>query len=199
MPTEDRFRALAQEIPPTALVDLVARHAARDRAFATALQVAAGQLGPVSTADLAPLRTLIKKARGIPNSRYQYDFHDLATAAHAILDELRVLSLRPASRPLLDAVERAVTCWDQLAYELSQDWQTYDDEIGTISDAVQSIHLTLCEQLDDDPLALADRLATLNAATQSDPCLEPPTRYAHLLGPDGLTAYEQALRQRRGW
>ncbi|MGF1425624.1 hypothetical protein [Kitasatospora sp. LaBMicrA B282] len=180
----DRTARVARRHPPTALVALIARHAVRDRLLATDLEVATGHLGALSTEDLALLRALIDEARSIPDGRYEYDLHDIVTAVRAVLDELRAQVLRPPSWALLDAVEYVVECWDHLAGVLSQDWRTYDNESGEIGSELAAIHVDLCEQLQGDPLELAERLATLAAAAcQVDCCLSPPAPYQHLLGP----------------
>ncbi|WP_157538053.1 hypothetical protein [Kitasatospora azatica] len=198
-PAERRFRALAQSVTPAELVALIARHAVRNRLLATDLEVVTGRLGAPSTEDLAPLRALVDEARSIPDGRYEYDLHDIVTAVRAVLAELRAQALRPPSGELLDAVEYVVERWDHLAGVLSQDWRTYDNESGEIGAELAALHLDLCEQLRNDPLELAERLATLVAACEVDCCLNPPAPYRHLLGPDGVAAFEERWKVLRRW
>jgi uncharacterized Zn finger protein len=190
-PAERGFRALAQTLATGELIALISRHAMHDRLLATDLEVTTGRLGAPTAEDLAALRALADEARAIPDGRYEYALHDVATAARAVLAELRVQALRPPSLELLDAAEYVIGRWDHLAGVLRQDWRTYDDEISEIGSALAAVHLDLCEQLRLDPLDLAERLAALAAACDADSCLYPPTPYRHLLGPDGAAAFEQ--------
>lgn len=198
-PEEAEFRRLARSLTRDQLEALLSRQAVRDRLVATDLKVTAGALGPAGRSDLARLRALVDKARAIPERRYEYDLHDLVAAAREFLAELQVQALRPPSKDLLAAAEYTVKGWDHLAEIVSQDWRTYANEIEEIGDSFAVIHLDLCEQLDDNPLDLADRLATLAAATGNECCLNPPEPYHHLLGPDGLNTFTRLLKQRRGW
>jgi uncharacterized Zn finger protein len=197
--SELRLRALAETLTPAELVALITRHAVRDRLLATDLEVTTGRLGAPSAEDLAPLRTLVDEARSIPDGRHEYDLHDIVTAAQAVLAELRAQALRPPSEELLDAVEYAVERWDYLAGVLSQDWRTYENESSEIGSELAALHLELCEQLRNDPLDLAERLATLAAACEVDCCLNPPAPYRHLLGPAGVAAFEERWKALRRW
>ncbi|QMU71030.1 hypothetical protein [Streptacidiphilus sp. P02-A3a] len=195
-PAELRFLALAETLDPARLAALVARHAARDRLLAVDLEVVTGQLGAPTAEDLAPLRTLVGRADAIPGGDAEYDLHDLVTAARAALAELAVQAVRPPTLALLDAAEETVRCWDRLAAELSADWRTYHQEVHRIGAELADVHLDLCEQLQLDPLELADRLATVERAAESRDgngasCLRPPAPYRSLLGADGLAGYQR--------
>ncbi|MFH9355504.1 hypothetical protein [Kitasatospora sp. NPDC017646] len=198
-PAERRFRTLARTLDVAELVALIARHAVRDRMLAVDLEVVTGRLGAPGAEDLEPLRALVDEARAIPDGRYEYDLHDIATAGRAVVTELQVLALRPPSVELLDAVEYAAERWDYLAGVLSQDWRTYDKEACEIGSAIAAVHVGLCERLRIDPAELAERLARLATVCETDSCLYPTGQYRHLLGRDGLEAFERRWKELRGW
>ncbi|MET9182503.1 hypothetical protein ABZX88_30470 [Kitasatospora aureofaciens] len=198
-PAERRFRALARTLDAAELVALIARHAVRDRMLSTDLEAVTGCLGAPGVEDLERLRALVDEARAIPDSRYEYDLHDVATAGRAVVAELQVLALRPPSVELLDAVEYTAERWDHLAGVLSQDWRTYDEEAREIGSAIAAVHSGLCERLRIDPAKLAERLARLADVCETDSCLYPTGRYRHLLGRDGLQAFERRWKELRGW
>ncbi|MEU6974046.1 hypothetical protein AB0A71_41290 [Kitasatospora aureofaciens] len=198
-PVERRFRTLARTLDVAELVALIARHAVRDRMLSTDLEVVTGRLGAPGAEDLARLRALVDEARAIPDGRYGYDLHDVATAGRAVVAELQVLALRPPSVELLDAVEYAAERWDYLAGVLSQDWRTYDKESNEIGSGIAAVHVGLCERFRIDPAELVERLARLVAVCDTDSCLYPTGRYRHLLGRDGLEAFEWRRKELRGW
>lgn len=197
---EGEFRRTAGSLTRSRLDALVARHAVRDRLLATDLQVAAEQLKAATRTELRPLRQLVNKARSIPEADYGWDLHDIVIAAREIVEELHVLAVRGPSQGLLEATEYAIAVWEELAALLSQDWRTYDAESEVICQDLADIHLDLCEQAPAAPLALAERLVRLDVASQlGTSCINAPDRYRHLLGPEGVSAFEELRGKRRCW
>ena len=209
-PEELRFLALARTLDAERLAELVARHAVRDRLIGTDLEVCAGLLGAAGAEELEPLRDLVDRARAVPGGDPEYELHDVVAAVRAVVAELRVQAVRPATPALLDAAEYAVACWDRLAVLLSRDWLGYRDDIEELGAELADVHLDLCERLRPDPAELAARLAAL-ACPDGDGkpgekagsgqagvgcCLEPPAPYRSLLGPDGLADYRRQVDAR---
>lgn len=194
-PDRRRFRDAAEALTTRQLVDLVARHAARDRLFATHLLTCAGRSTPPDAAELRGTGDIIDEAAAIPNGSRWWDLYDIVKAGHQIVAEFEVLTARPANDEMLALLEHAIGVWDVLAGYLYDDWGTYEDEPAEIGGALAEIHLRLCQTLQPDPVDLAHRLATLINAAESEPCLNVDD-YTDLLGPEGLAEVHATLRTR---
>ncbi|MEU9508051.1 hypothetical protein AB0D32_17440 [Micromonospora sp. NPDC048170] len=175
------------------LASLVAEWAATDRVLENQLLAYAGMLAPPTDAELADLRkTIDDLARGA-TSGDRWDLHDVEKAGRALVEEVRVLTQRPATPEALLLIERAARAWDGLAGHLYDAWETYEEEPGEIGGALRAAHVQLCEQVRPDPDELAARLAEIIRAAEVDSCLDEPWDYLAVLGRDRV----KALRHRR--
>ncbi|NYI04160.1 hypothetical protein [Allostreptomyces psammosilenae] len=189
---EEEMRAVAASLPHARLAELVARHAVRDRRLSTDLLAVAGALGVPDDAELAGVRRLVEEAAALVDDGGGGEPHRLAVAGRRIVEELRVLTVRPADSAVLDLVERAVSVWGGLAACLNDAWEVYEEEAAEIGGTLADVHLELCEHLRPDPVELGRRLAALEGGDH-ECCLGAPGPYTGLLGPEGLAAYRAAL------
>lgn len=155
---------------------LVATHAATDRRLRVRLLVEAGQLGPLTESEVDQLRrTLGSIAAEATTGRWQ--MHDIVTAGEAIISELEIIAVRPASVPALLLVEDAAALWDGLAAHLFDDWEHFDGVPEEMGERVRQVHLQLCEQLRPDPRELTERLDRIISAAEAVSCLDAPHDY----------------------
>ncbi len=179
------------------LVELVARQAVSDRLFATGLLKAAGLLGPPGPAEIAAVRTAIDDALAV-ESGYHRDLHDLAEAGYRLAEELALLAQRPATAEALRAAEEAIEAWDGHLYAvLGQDYETYETEPSEIGGLIAAAHLALCESLEPDSQQLADDLVRLEGLAEIESSIN-VAAYKHLLGAEGMAAYQEGTRELRG-
>ncbi|MFI9641569.1 hypothetical protein ACIG87_16130 [Micromonospora sp. NPDC051925] len=184
---------LARGLPVRRLVSLVAEWAATDRVWENRLRAQAGQLAPLTAAELDDIRRTIDNLAHEATSGDRWDLHDVEKAGRAIVEEVEVLAQRPPTHETLLLVERAARAWDGLAGYLWDAWETYEDEPAEIGGALRAVHVRLCEQVQPDPDDLAARLAEIIGAAEVDSCLDEPGDYLGVLGRDRV----KALRSRR--
>jgi len=184
------------------LVGLVADQAAQNRSFASSLLKAADLLGPPGPAEIALVRKAIDEALGV-ESGYEWDLHDIAVAGYRLAEELELLAERPATREALQVAEEAIDAWDGHLYGvLSQDYRTYETEPSDIGGRIAAAHLAICASLRPDPEQLAADLVRLEGLAEIESSIDAPGAYRHLLGPTGIAAYKDGvkqLRRARGW
>lgn len=173
---------LAHTLPARRLALLVAEWAAADRVLETRLLAYTGQLAPLTDAELADVRRTIDNLAHEAISGNHWDLHDVEKAGRAIVEEVRVLTQRPATSEALLLVERAARAWDGLAGYLYDAWETYEEEPAEIGGALRAAHVQLCEQVQPDPDELAVRLAEIIGAAEYDSCLDEPGDYLGVLG-----------------
>lgn len=184
------------------LVGLVAEQAAQNRSFASSLLKAADLLGPPGPAEFALVRQAIDEALDV-ESGYAWDLHDIAVAGYRLAEELELLAERPATSESLKIAEEAIDAWDGHLYGvLSQDYRTYETEPSEIGGRIAAAHLAICTSLRPDPEQLAADLVRLEGLAEIESSLDSPGAYRHLLGPTGIAAYNNGikqLRRSRGW
>lgn len=184
------------------LVGLVADRAAQSRSFASALLKVADLLGPPGPAEIALVRKAIDEALGV-ESGYEWDLHDIAMAGYRLAEELELLAERPATREALEVAEEAIDAWDGHLYGvLSQDYRTYETEPADIGGRIAAAHLAICASLRLDPEQLATDLVRLEGLAEIESSIDALGAYRHLLGPTGIAAYKDGIRQLRhtkGW
>lgn len=116
----------------------------------------------------------------------QSDPYDVAKAAQLLVEELEVLAQRPATEATLLLVEYAARRFDGCAARLvNGDGENDIEEIGA---GLRAVHVRLCLELRPDPDALIDRLVEIVDAADAVSCLDQPTDYLPVLGPDGVAA-----------
>lgn len=170
---------VAGRLSRSRLTQLVAAHAATDRRLRTRLLVQAGELGPLVQSEADGLRrTLGAMADEATTGRWQ--MQDVVTAGEAIINELEIISVRPASVPALLLVEYAAGLWDGLAAHLFDDWEHYDGVPEEMGERVRQVHLHLCEQLRPNPEELTERLERIISAAAAVSCLDAPHDYRAL-------------------
>ncbi|MEU7619811.1 hypothetical protein AB0M91_12135 [Micromonospora rifamycinica] len=184
---------LARGIPAGRLASLVAEWAATDRVLEHRLRAQAGQLAPLTVAELDDIRRTIDNLAHQATSGDRWDLHDVEKAGRAIVEEVEVLAQRPPTHETLLLVERAARAWDGLAGYLWDAWETYEDEPAEIGGALRAAHVRLCEQVRPDPDDLAARLTEIIGAAEVDSCLDEPEDYLAVLGRDRV----KAMRSRR--
>ncbi|WP_405106316.1 hypothetical protein OG559_21355 [Micromonospora sp. NBC_01405] len=184
---------LARGIPTKRLALLVAEWAATDRILETRLLAQAGQLAPLTAAELDDVGRTIDNIAHEATSGDRWDLHDVEKAGRAIVEEVRVLAERPATEEALLVVERAARAWDRIVPPFLDAWETYEEEPGEIGGALRAVHVQLCEQVQPDPDGLSERLAGIVGAAEVDSCLDEPWDYLGVLGRDRV----KALRNRR--
>lgn len=184
------------------LVGLVADQAAQNRSFASSLLKAADLLGPAGPAEIALVRKAIDDALEV-ESGYAWDLHDIAVAGYHLAEEIELLAERPATSEALEIAEEAIDAWDgHLFGVLSQDYRTYETEPSEIGGRIAAAHLAICTSLRPDPEQLAADLVRLEGLAEIESSLDAPGAYRHLLGPTGIAAYNDGikqLRRSRGW
>ncbi|MBX7266053.1 hypothetical protein KIF24_08470 [Micromonospora sp. Llam7] len=183
---------LAGGIPARRLALLVAEWAAADRVLETQLLGYAGRLAPLTEAELADIGRTVDNLAHEATSGHRWDLHDVEKAGRAIVEEVRVLSRRPADPAALLVVERAARAWDGLAGHLNDAWETYEEEPAEIGGALRAAHIQLCEQVQPDPDELAARLTEIIETAEVESCLDEPEDYLGVLGRDRV----KALRRR---
>jgi hypothetical protein len=183
------------------LADLVARQAAGNRSFASALLKAADLLGPPGPAEIARVRKAVDDALGV-QSGHRWDLHDIAVAGYRLAEELELLAEHPATREALEVAGEAIDAWDGHLYAvLSQDYDTYETEPSEIGGRIAAAHLAVCESLRPDPLRLAEALVRLEGLAEIESSID-AADYEHLLGPAGTAAHDEGIKQlrhTRGW
>jgi hypothetical protein len=193
---------VAESLTHRELVGLVADQAARNRSFASSLLKTADLLGPPGPAEIALVRKAIDEALGV-ESGYEWDLHDIAVAGYRLAEELELLAERPATREALQVAEEAIDAWDGHLYGvLSQDYRTYETEPSDIGGRIAAAHLAICASLRPDPEQLAADLVRLEGLAEIESSIDALGAYRHLLGPAGITAYKEGikqLRRTRGW
>jgi hypothetical protein len=190
-PKVRRLAEVAATLPARRLAMLVAEHAATDRRLETRLLTYAGQLGPLTDAELAAARKTIDSLAGEATAG-QWDLHHVAEAGQWIVDELQVLAERVPSDGALLVIEHAARLWDELAAHLYGAWETYETEPEEIGGALRAVHVRMCEELRPDPEELIDRLNEIIDAAEVSSCLDNPEEYFALLGADGVAAVRRA-------
>jgi hypothetical protein len=184
------------------LVDLVADQAEQSRSFASSLLKAADLLEPPGPAEIALVRKAIDEALGV-ESGYEWDLHDIAVAGYRLAEELELLAERPATSEALNIAEEAIDAWDGHLYAvLSQDYRTYETEPSHIGGRIAAAHLAIFASLRPDPEQLAADLVRLEGLAEIESSIDALSAYRHLLGPTGIAAYKDGikqLRRARGW
>lgn len=167
---------VADRLSRRQLSTVLATHAATDRRLRARLLVEAGQVGPLAESEADQLRRMLGGiAAGATTGRWQ--MHDVVAAGEAIIDELEIIAVRPASVAALLLVEDAARLWDGLAAHLFDDWEHFDGVPEEMGERVRRIHLHLCEQLRPDPDELTERLDRIIAAAEGVSCLDAPHDY----------------------
>ncbi|MFF3854801.1 SWIM zinc finger family protein [Micromonospora sp. NPDC002575] len=190
-PRVARLAELARTIPARRLALLVAEWAATDRVLESRLRAQAGQLAPLTAAELDDIRRTIDNLAREATSGDRWDLHDVEKAGRAIVEEVEVLAQRPPTQEALLLVERAARAWDGLSGYLYDAWETYEDEPAEIGGALRAVHVQLCEQVQPDPDELAARLAEIIGAAEVDSCLDEPWDYLAVLGRQRVKALRQ--------
>lgn len=185
---EQRFAEIAAELPPRALIGLVARHAVADRYFAALLLARAGRLPPPGAAEIHAARRAVTAAADVPNGRW-WQLNDIVKAGRAMVAELALLAVRPPTDEVLVVVEEAIVVWAMLSTHLHDDWRTYEAEPEEVGSALADVHLRLCEAYRPGPVRLAARLAELEDAAEVDTFLDVTDRYVDVLGPEGMAEF----------
>ncbi|MFV2101188.1 hypothetical protein [Micromonospora sp. LOL_024] len=179
---------VAGGIPARRLAWLVAEWAVADRVLENRLLGYAGLLASPTEAELADIGRTIDDLAHEATSGDRWDLHDVEKAGRAIVEEVRVLSQRPADPAALLVVERAARAWDGLAGHLNDAWETYEEEPAEIGEALRAAHIQLCEQVQPDPDELAARLTEIIEAAEVESCLDAPEDYLGVLGRDRVKA-----------
>ena len=93
----------------------------------------------------------------------------------------------PAGRRWVAGVEHAARLWDGIAIHL---WDAYDPGIdpGEISEALRSIHVQMCADVQPDPEDLVERLVDIIGDAEAGSCLDLPDDYLAVVGPAGVAA-----------
>jgi hypothetical protein len=200
--TTAEWTQVADSLTHRDLVGLVADQATQNRSFANSLLRAADLLGPPGPVEIALVRKAIDDALGV-ESGYEWDLHDIAVAGYRLAEELELLAERPATREALQVAEEAIDAWDGHLYGvLSQDYRTYETEPSDIGGRIAAAHLAICASLRPDPEQLAADLVRLEGLAEIESSIDALGAYRHLLGPTGISAYKDGikqLRRTRGW
>ncbi|WP_326556422.1 hypothetical protein [Micromonospora sp. NBC_01796] len=182
-PEVRRLAEVAATLPIRRLAMLVAEHAVTDRRLETRLLTYAGQLGAPTDPELADVRATVDGLTATDES----DPYDAAKAGQQLVEELEVLAQRPATESTLLTVEYAARRWDTLLGSLGE--AADDEDFEEIGSALRAVHVRLCAELRPDPDALVERmLDIIEAAEPVTSCLDLPTDYLPVLGPDHVAA-----------
>lgn len=185
-PEVRRLAEVAATLPVRRLALLVAEHAVTDRRLAARLLTYAGQLAAPTDAELADVRTTVESLAAEATVGH-WDPYDVARAGQQLVEDLEVLAQRPAAEPTLRTVEYAARRWDSLLGRLGA--TADDEELEEIGSALRAVHVRLCVELRPEPDALVERLLDIiEAAEPAASCLDRPTDYLPVLGPDGVAA-----------
>lgn len=170
---------VAEGLPRRRLALLLATFAATDRRLQARLLVEAGELGSLTEAEAAGLRTSLGGiAAEATNGRWE--MHDLVVAGETIIGELEIVAERPAGMPALLLAEYAAGVWDGLAAHLFDDWEHYEGVPEQMGQRLRQVHLDLCEQLRPDLAELAERVDRIVRAAEATSCLDAPRDYLAL-------------------
>ncbi|MGH6656081.1 MAG: hypothetical protein ACRDVE_12860 [Actinocrinis sp.] len=188
---------VAESLTRRELVGLVADQAVHSRSFASSLLKAADLLGPPGPAEIALVRKAIDEALSV-ESGYEWDLHDIAVSGYRLAEELELLAERPATGEALEIAEDAIEAWDGHLYGiLSQNYHTYETEPDEIGGRIAAAHLAICASLRPDPEQLAADLVRLEGLAEIESSVDALGAYRHLLGPTGVAAYKDGIKQLR--
>lgn len=166
-PRYAEFLHAAQRLAPRQLKDLVARHATRDRLFATVLLGEAGLLDPADQSGLDDFRAVLQDVSTVTTGS-RWGISDVEKAGQRLAAEAEILCARPAKVAALDLVEDAIAVWDELAGHLIDAHYHRSIEPEEIGDPLVDAHHDLCERLDLSPDDIAGRLTRLVEGCQYD-------------------------------
>ncbi len=186
---EARLEAYLQGLDVAALRKLILEASWRDDALRQKLLMAATV---ADSAGLADLRKVVKQAT---RTNGFIEYREAGNYANRLEDLAELLSQRIADgqSELIDVIEEAIA----LAEEALQD---VDDSGGEVMPAIlelRKVHLTACNALHPDPVALAERLYGFQMDGQWDTFHEVLPDYAEALGGEGLAVYRQWVE--RDW
>ncbi|MFK3983863.1 hypothetical protein ACI2K4_26215 [Micromonospora sp. NPDC050397] len=186
-PEVRRLADVAATLPVRRLAMLVAEHAVTDRRLEARLLTYAGELAAPTDAELHELRKTVDSLATEATSG-RWDAYDVLKAGEQIVEELEVVAQRPATEETLSTVEYAARRFDGLLGSLGEAGD--DEDFEEIGSALRAVHVRLCLELRPDPETLVDRLLDIIEAAESPvtSCLDHPTDYLPVLGPDGVAA-----------
>ncbi|MFI6762570.1 hypothetical protein ACIBF5_25895 [Micromonospora sp. NPDC050417] len=181
-----RLADVAATLPVRRLALLVAEHAVTDRRLEARLLTYAGELGVPTEDELADVRKVVESLAAEATTGH-WDLYDVAKAGQHVVEELEVLAQRPPTEATLLTVEYAARRWDALLGPLGE--AADDEEFDEIGSALRAVHVRLCLELRAEPEPLVERLLDIIEAAESvASCLDRPTDYLPVLGPDGVAA-----------
>ncbi|RKR87564.1 hypothetical protein BDK92_1844 [Micromonospora pisi] len=185
-PEVRRLADVAATLPVRRLALLVAEHAVTDRRLEARLLTYAGELDAPTEDELADVRKVVESLAAEATTG-QWDLYDVAKAGQQIVEELEVLAQRPATEATLLTVEYAARRWDALLGLVGE--AADDEDFEEIGSALRAVHVRLCLESQAEPEPLVERLLDIiEAAETGASCLDRPTDYLPVLGPDGVAA-----------
>lgn len=192
--TTEQLRSYLASLSADELVDVLLSQAARDNDLRDRLLIEAAKRGAAAV-DLKSFQRSINAAVfDLAESRYgsEYTSGEWAYGVNQVarrLDEL------------LDAGQAAavVTLAEGALEALVEVMERADDSSGYISDLVadfERLHHDACVSARPEPVALASRLFTREVDGHWDVFVDAVSRYADVLGPEGVARFRQLAEER---
>jgi hypothetical protein len=174
-----RYAKAVERLSRRQLVALVVEQAGRDRLFAATLLREAGLLDVADRHAVHRFRRVLEEVAGVTGgSRWQIS--DVEAAGRHLVAEVEILYVHPATREMVDLLEDAILCWDELSGHLIDAYYVRVLEPSEIGEPLVEAHAAMCEQLGLEPVEVAERLTKVVNGCQYDTV--DTSAYADLLG-----------------
>jgi hypothetical protein len=131
------YAEVAGRLRAEELIGLVARQAVADRRFAALLLSCAGELAEPSEAELAAVREQLDAAAELVTEA-DWEPYEVIKAGQAVLAELELLAIRPATDEFTELAEEAADTWITLAEALA-DSEAYTEDAEDIAEALAAL------------------------------------------------------------
>ncbi len=172
----------------SALVDLIAQHAANDDRLCQQLIMRAAKMG-AKRLDVSSYRRALDLAMDTGGFVEYGAAHDYAQGIEDVVDSLDELLREGYGVEVIELAEHALA-GAEVGVESVDDSDGY---MGGVLERLQALHLKACKKARPDPQELAMRLVEWELRTDGDVFYGASATYAGVLGAKGLAVYRERV------